>query len=117
MCSKEMKNKGKFIDHLRMHANERHYRCDICEKDFTSHKYISNHMKMHKRKGERSVSWSQVGDAWGRSLIMPWAFLQSKYNYEESSSESDCELVDDDKEEDEEEEMNLSDKEEAIKVN
>ncbi|KXJ80578.1 hypothetical protein RP20_CCG024353 [Aedes albopictus] len=93
MCSKEMKNKGKFIDHLRMHANERHYRCDICEKDFTSHKYISNHMKMHKRKGERS----------------------SKYNYEESSSESDCELVDDDKEEDEEEEMNLSDKEEAIK--
>ncbi|XP_062551234.1 zinc finger protein 260-like isoform X2 [Armigeres subalbatus] len=92
MCDKEIKNKGKFIDHLRMHANERHYQCDICEKDFTSHKYISNHMKMHKRKGEKS----------------------SKYNYEESS-ESECDPAEDDKEEDEEE-SNLSDGEEAIKI-
>ncbi|XP_065090384.1 zinc finger protein 572-like isoform X2 [Ochlerotatus camptorhynchus] len=94
MCGKEMKNKGKFIDHLRMHANERHYRCDICEKDFTSHKYIANHMKMHKRKGEKS----------------------STYNFEDSS-DSDYDPVEDDKEEeeeDEEEELNLSDKEDTI---
>lgn len=58
MCGKELKKKEKFIDHLRMHANERHYKCEVCDKDFTSHKYISNHMKMHKRKGEKVVSGS-----------------------------------------------------------
>lgn len=60
MCGKELKKKDKFIDHLRMHANERHYKCDVCDKDFTSYKYISNHMKMHKRKGEKVVSGSAV---------------------------------------------------------
>ncbi|XP_055635748.1 zinc finger protein ZFP2-like [Toxorhynchites rutilus septentrionalis] len=97
MCGKEMKKKGKFIDHLRMHANERHYKCDICEKDFTSHKYISKHKRMHKKKGEKSSN--------------------SKYD---ESSESDYDPADynkddDDDEEEEEEDFDLSDKEESIK--
>ncbi|XP_055541878.1 zinc finger protein 497-like [Wyeomyia smithii] len=95
MCAKELKKKGKFIDHLRMHANERHYKCEICGKDFTSHKYISNHMKMHKKKGE--------------------AENKSK---SEDSSDSEYDPVDDDKnddEEDDDEESSLSDREEKIR--
>ncbi|XP_053695157.1 zinc finger protein 182-like [Sabethes cyaneus] len=95
MCAKELKKKGKFIDHLRMHANERHYKCEICEKDFTSHKYISNHMKMHKKKGE----------------------IEGK-SKSDDSSESEYDPGEDDKNgevDDEDEESGFSDREEKTR--
>ncbi|KAL9706648.1 hypothetical protein quinque_010166 [Culex quinquefasciatus] len=93
MCGKELKKKDKFIDHLRMHANERHYKCDVCDKDFTSYKYISNHMKMHKRKGEK------VG----------------KFKFDESSDDSEYDPEEEDEEEEEEDDGSLSEREERIK--
>ncbi|XP_058819156.1 zinc finger protein 569-like [Topomyia yanbarensis] len=90
MCGKEMKKKGKFIDHLRMHANERHYKCDICEKDFTSHKYISNHMKMHKKKGEKEDKCKS-----------------------DDSSDSEFDPAEDEKEEEDDEDFNSSDKDKS----
>uniref|UniRef100_A0A182T2S4 C2H2-type domain-containing protein n=1 Tax=Anopheles maculatus TaxID=74869 RepID=A0A182T2S4_9DIPT len=49
-CEKRIHNKASFIDHLRIHANERYYNCKECGKRFTALKYLSTHSRMHKRK-------------------------------------------------------------------
>ncbi|KFB43023.1 zinc finger protein 28 [Anopheles sinensis] len=47
-CDKGFRNKGIFIDHLRRHANERHFECEVCGKSFTTNNYLSTHRQMHK---------------------------------------------------------------------
>ncbi|XP_052894617.1 zinc finger protein 585B-like [Anopheles moucheti] len=49
-CDKRIHNKAIFIDHLRIHANERYYVCKECGKRFTALKYLSSHSRSHKRK-------------------------------------------------------------------
>ncbi|XP_053666972.1 zinc finger protein 260-like [Anopheles marshallii] len=48
-CDKRIHNKAIFIDHLRIHANERYYVCKECGKRFTALKYLSSHSRLHKR--------------------------------------------------------------------
>uniref|UniRef100_A0AAG5D7G2 Protein krueppel n=1 Tax=Anopheles atroparvus TaxID=41427 RepID=A0AAG5D7G2_ANOAO len=47
-CGQRIVKKGIFIDHLRIHANERHYECKVCGKRFTTMKYLSTHRQLHK---------------------------------------------------------------------
>ncbi|XP_058126618.1 zinc finger protein 182-like [Anopheles ziemanni] len=53
-CDKCFRNKGIFIDHLRRHANERHFECKICGKRFTTNNYLSTHRQLHKMQDVRN---------------------------------------------------------------
>ncbi|XP_058056780.1 zinc finger protein 569-like [Anopheles bellator] len=55
-CAKVFALKDKFIDHLRMHANDRYYGCEVCGKTFTMMKYLSVHRRQHKMQQQRTVS-------------------------------------------------------------
>ncbi|XP_053695528.1 zinc finger protein ZFP2-like [Sabethes cyaneus] len=47
LCGRGIEKKCLFIDHLRMHANERHYKCDTCSRAFTSQSQLTAHRKTH----------------------------------------------------------------------
>ncbi|XP_049278655.1 zinc finger protein 432-like [Anopheles funestus] len=68
-CDKRIHNKAIFIDHLRIHANERYYGCKECGKRFTALKYISSHSRLHKRNivndSEKKTDTSH--EIWSRS--------------------------------------------------
>uniref|UniRef100_A0A182VU69 Protein krueppel n=1 Tax=Anopheles minimus TaxID=112268 RepID=A0A182VU69_9DIPT len=48
-CDKRIHSKAIFIDHLRIHANERYYVCKECGKRFTALKYLSSHTRLHAK--------------------------------------------------------------------
>uniref|UniRef100_A0A182Y964 Uncharacterized protein n=1 Tax=Anopheles stephensi TaxID=30069 RepID=A0A182Y964_ANOST len=58
-CDKRIHNKASFIDHLRIHANERYYVCKECGKQFTALKYLSTHSRVHKRNTANASSKSK----------------------------------------------------------
>ncbi|XP_052864302.1 zinc finger protein ZFP2-like [Anopheles cruzii] len=59
-CAKVFALKDKFIDHLRMHANDRYYGCEVCGKTFTMMKYLSVHRRQHKMQQRRIGSETPV---------------------------------------------------------
>lgn len=65
-CDKRIHNKAIFIDHLRIHANERYYECKECGKRFTALKYLSSHSRLHKRdiKEERVKTADTSQERW-----------------------------------------------------
>ncbi|XP_055590599.1 zinc finger protein ZFP2-like isoform X2 [Uranotaenia lowii] len=64
ICDKKIKKKGKFIDHLRMHADERFYECELCGDSFTTHKCMLDHNKGHERKkGKDKIKNDECSDS------------------------------------------------------
>lgn len=46
-CGKEFTKKSDLIRHIRIHKNERLYKCDLCEKSFIQNSALTIHTRIH----------------------------------------------------------------------
>ena len=46
-CGKAFKQKGNFIEHMRVHTGERPYECSLCHKAFSHSSSLASHKKIH----------------------------------------------------------------------
>ncbi|MCP3666225.1 MAG: hypothetical protein GY696_27625 [Gammaproteobacteria bacterium] len=47
MCSKCFKQPCDLKSHLRIHSDERPFKCEICAKGFRQSNHLKNHFKVH----------------------------------------------------------------------
>ncbi|XP_055541879.1 gastrula zinc finger protein XlCGF57.1-like isoform X1 [Wyeomyia smithii] len=94
LCDKDIEKKCLFVDHLRMHAKELHYKCDACPCAFTSQAQLRKHKKTHfksKVKQERLLVTKVNGDIQHGKVS---EFIESDGRLEETSKKSATEKAD-----------------------
>lgn len=53
VCKKQFVNLKSFRKHLRMHIEDRPYKCKLCNRGFTEENYLNNHMRTHMPEDQK----------------------------------------------------------------
>uniref|UniRef100_A0A182ILF5 C2H2-type domain-containing protein n=1 Tax=Anopheles atroparvus TaxID=41427 RepID=A0A182ILF5_ANOAO len=84
-CGQRIVKKGIFIDHLRIHANERHYECKVCGKRFTTMKYLSTHRQLHKLQEAQSCNKMYECEICGKQMKFKSNYTNHRKTHKDNS--------------------------------